>query len=340
MPKKTTILDVAKAAEVSIATVSRVLNNPQSVKDATRLRVQKAFADVGYAVDPALAAAAPPEKEPVARAASKMILTIVPDLSNPFYADVLEGIGSAADYQGYESVIYRVKESRYSLKQLRRLVDKLNVCGVLLLGKVAAPCDLEQLNEYVPVVQCAEFDSACNLPYVSIDDYAAAKTAMKLLIQNGRKRIALANGPQQFKYAMDRERGYYDALREAGLEIDESLVVHQSAIEFELAMSIMTQLVTKEKRLDAVFAVSDVLAVAAIKAANRAGLRVPQDIAVVGFDNTYIAQMCEPALTTVRQRGAQMGSYACEILLDLVHGVTVSHPQILMDVDLLVREST
>ena len=325
---------------MSIATVSRVLNKPQSVKEATKLRVQKAFAETGYAVEPLPAEAAPPQPERQEAPESRMILTIIPDWKNPFYADVLEGIGSAADYQGYESIVYRVKESRYSLKKLRRLVDRLNVCGVLLLGKVADPKDLEQLNESIPVVQCAEFDRACHLPYVSIDDYAAAKTAMRLLIQNGRKRIALANGPAQYKYAMDRERGYYDALREAGLETDESLVVHHSAIEFELAMSVMTQLITKENHLDAVFAVSDVLAVAAIKAANRAGLRVPQDIAVVGFDDTYISQMSEPALTTVRQRGSQIGSYACEMLLDLVHGVAVSHPQILMDVDLLVREST
>ena len=340
MAKKTTILDVAKAANVSIATVSRVLNKPEAVKETTKRRVERAFAATGYAVETLTApeAALPPAR-PDAQA-SKMILTIVPDWKNPFYADVLEGIGSAADYQRYESIVYRIKESRCSLKKLKRLVEQLNVCGVLLLGKVADPKDLEQLNESVPVVQCAEFDSACKLPYVSIDDYAAAKMAMKLLIQSGRKRIALANGPAQYKYAMDRERGYYDALREAGLAVDERLVVHHSAIEFELAMPVMTQLITRENRLDAVFAVSDVLAVAAIKAANRAGLRVPQDIAVVGFDDTYISQMSEPALTTVRQRGAQIGAYACEMLLDLVHGVAVSHPQILMDVDLLVREST
>lgn len=269
-----------------------------------------------------------------------MLLTIIPEIKNPFYSDILEGIQSAAGYQGYDSVLYQIKESRSSYRQLKRLVDRLNACGVLLLGKLAEPRDLEQLNENVPVVQCAEFDTECNLPYVSIDDYGAARTVMKLLLQGGRRRIALANGPKYFKYAVERERGYYDALREAGIEIDESLVVHQTAIEYELAMSVMTRLITKENYPDAVFAVSDVLAVAAIKAANRAGLRVPQDIAVVGFDDTYISQMSEPALTTVRQKGKQMGVYACEMLLDLVHGETVSHPQILMDVDLIVREST
>ena len=146
----------------------------------------------------------------------------------------------------------------------------------------------------------------------------------------------MSSGQQPYNFS----RGEKDALREAGIEIDESLVVHQTAIEYELAMSVMTRLITKENYPDAVFAVSDVLAVAAIKAANRAGLRVPQDIAVVGFDDTYISQMSEPALTTVRQKGKQMGVYACEMLLDLVHGETVSHPQILMDVDLIVREST
>lgn len=339
MAKKTTILDVAKAAEVSIATVSRVLNNPQSVRDITRVRVEKAFSEVGYAVEPTLTVTPPQEKGRIDRQTSKMILTILPDLNNPFYADVLDGIGSAADYQGYEFVLYRNKEARYSLKQLKQLVDKLNACGVLLLGKVADSADLEQLNEYVPVVQCAEFDCESSLPYVSIDNYSAAKMAMKLLLQSGHKRIILANGPQRFQYAVDRERGYCDALEEAGLEIDTSLIVHQSVTEFELAMSNMTRLI-RESQPDAVFAVSDVLAVAAIKAANRLKLHVPQDLAVVGFDDTYVSQMSEPALTTVRQRGSQMGMYACEMLLDMVHGIQVPHPNILVDVDLLVREST
>lgn len=340
MAHKVTILDVARAADVSIATVSRVLNKPQSVKNATRLRVERAFSEVGYAVDAGAIAASTQEKESTNREAGKLLLTIIPEIKNPFYTDILEGIQAAAGYQGYDSILYQIKESKSSFRQLKRVVDRLNTCGVLLLGKLADPRDLEQLNEYVPVVQCAEFDKECNLPYVSIDDYGAARTVMKLLIQGGRRRIALANGPKYFKYAVEREKGYCDALREAGIELDESLVVHQSAIDYELAMSVMTRLITRENYPDAVFAVSDVLAVAAIKAANRAGLRVPQDISVVGFDDTYISQMSEPALTTVRQKGKQMGGYACEMLLNLVHGETVSHPQILMDVDLIVRDST
>lgn len=340
MAKKATILDVAKAAEVSTATVSRVLNNPQSVRKLTRMRVQKAFADTGYSSG-ALAGVEEAERKECATAGrNRMLLMLVPDLRNPFYNDVLDGIRASAEYEGYESVLYQVKKSKYTLDQLKKLVDDLNVCGVLPLGKVAAAEDLERLNDYVPVVQCAEFDHISKLPYVSIDDYAAGKTAMKLLIQGGHRRIALSNGPLSFKYAVERERAYRDALNEAGIPVDETLIIHQPEIEFELALANMNRLITAAEHPDAVFAVSDIMAIAAVNTAIRVGLRVPEDVAVIGFDGTYISNLCNPPLTVVKQRGYQLGAYACQMLLDLIQKIPVSNCHILVDVDLVVRGST
>ena len=340
MAKKATILDVARAAEVSIATVSRVLNNPEAVKNSTRLRVQRAFEEVGYSVDPSVPLLMPAkDAESGPRTPDRMVLTIVPDLRNPFYSDVLDGIISTADYRGYEALICRAKMERYTLKQLRRLVERTNVCGLLLLGRIAAAEDLEEIDRQLPVVQCTEFEKNSDLPYVSIDDYSAAKSAVQLLLGKGRRRIALLNGPAQFKYAEERERGYCDALQEVGVPYDPQLVIHQSASDFELALATVTRLLSGPDRPDAIFAVSDVLAVAAIRAAHRAGLDVPGDLSVVGFDDTFISQMCEPPLTTVRQRGSQIGSYACGMLLDRVCGLPVANRQILVDVDLLVRDS-
>ena len=345
MAKKATIQDVAEAANVSIATVSRVLNKPDAVKNVTRLRVQKAFDAVGYHAPSRMPVEADPETSTLPasekpHSPARIILAILPGLRNPFYADVLDGLIAKADFRGYEPVFYRAKMAQYSFKKLKRLVDDTNACGVLLFGRIAAPDVLEELNRYVPIVQCAEFEKDSKLPYVSIDDYSAARSVMQLLLDKGRRRIALINGSLHFKYAVERERGYCDALKEAGIEIDPGLMVHQPVNEFELALSAAARLINQPNRPDAIFAVSDVSAVAAIHAVHRAGLRVPQDIAVVGFDDTYISQMCDPSLTTVRQRGSQMGAYACEILLDLANGVQVTNPQVLMDVDLLVREST
>lgn len=341
MAQKPTIHDVARAANVSIATVSRVLNNPQTVRNITRQNVQQAISDTGYETVKILSDEKKMQKEQSEnKDRNKMILAILPELKNPFYVDILSGIQSAADYRGYDVVLYRIKEARYSLKQLKRLVDDLNVRGVLFLRKVTRTEELEALNEYVPVVQCAEFDEKCKLPYVSIDDYAAAKTAMRLLLQTGHKRIALGNGPLSFKYAAERERGYRDALQEAGIPVEEGLINHQPDIEFELAMSNMTRLIKNEDHPDAVFAVSDVIAIAAVKAARHAGLKVPEDLAVIGFDGTYISNLCDPPLTVIRQRGIQLGTYACDMLLDLIHGIPVSNPQILVEVELLIRGST
>lgn len=345
MAKKVTIQDVAREAEVSIATVSRVLNKPETVKEMTKQRVLAACDKIEYKVPHFAGGSIADEdsQQPLMEykpKTTRVILTILPELRNPFYADVMDGIISKADFRGYEVVLCRSKTALYSLKNLRRLVEGINACGVLLLGKIATPEVLKELNKYIRIVQCAEFEKESELPYVSIDDYSAARSVMQLLLNKGRKRIALLNGPLQFKFAAERERGYCDALREAGIEPTAELIVWQPVSEFELALSTTTRLLNQPNRPDAIFAVSDVMAVAALHAAHRAGLKVPQDVSIVGFDDTYISQMCQPSLTTVRQRGSQMGAYACEILLDLVNGVQVANQQVLMDVDLLIREST
>lgn len=340
MAKKATILDVARAADVSIATVSRVLNNPDSVRKSTRQRVEKAFNDTGYTLEATGAGQESPGKERPKANESKMLLTILPEVRNPFYADILEGITSAAAYQGYDTILYQIHELRYSFEQLKKLVDSVNVSGVLLVGKVARSAELKKFSEYIPVVQCAEYVKNCDLPYVSIDDYAATLSAMKLLVRNGCRRIALANGPIQYKFAEERERGYRDAMEAAGLTVEDGFVIRQSVNEFELAVSNITQLLSRPNPPDAIYAVSDILAVAAVQAAKALRLRVPEDVAVIGFDGTYISNLSNPPLTVIRQPGNQLGSYACEMLINIIRGVDVSNPQILLNVDLLVREST
>lgn len=333
---------MAKAAEVSIATVSRVLNNPESVRASTRVRVEKAFVDTGYTVEPIEQAQEQEhrQKERTEVNGSKMLLTIMPDMKNPFYSDVLDGIMAAADFQGYDTIMYQVHELRYTFEQLKKLVNSINVCGVLLLGKVARSHDLRLFSEYIPVVQCAEYVKSCDLPYVSIDDHAATKTAMKLLIQSGHKKIAMINGPIQYKYAEDREHAYREALEQAGRDYDEGLVIRQSVNEFELAISNVSRLLRRPDRPDAIYAVSDTLGVAAVRAAKSLGLRIPEDVAIVGFDGTYVSNLCDPPLTVIRQPGYQLGAYACEMLLNIIQGVEVSNPQILLNTELLVRDST
>lgn len=345
MTNKTTLMDIAKACDVSIATVSRVLNTPDSVKEETRLRIQQAMDEMGYVAEKT------PESKQRERDAAEpaslrteqsggVLLTILPEMINPFYGDVVSGIIATADYHGYECVQYCARRPSYSFEQLRDLVDRLHAEGVILLGKITNTRDLERLNDYVPVLQCAEYDAQSKVPYVSIDDYAAAKTAVRMLLQAGHRRIAFANGPLNFKYATERERGYRDALKEAGLTVDERLITHQVTSELEIALAGMQRIITKEDHPDAVFAASDILAVAAVKAADRVGLKIPQEIAVLGFDGTYISNLVTPSLSTVSQRGSQMGAYACDMLITRLEGRQISNPQLIMDVHILVREST
>lgn len=330
MGTKATINDVAEAANVSIATVSRVLNNSESVKESTKLRVQKAMAAVGYQND---------FVKNELNEAGKMILVIMPEITNPFYANIIEGISATADFQGYDFVMYKQKEFNYSLEKLKALAEVLNVCGLILLGPGFETEVLRELDKVIPIVQCAEFAEDSELPYVSIDDYEASKIAVNYLLRNGRKKIALCNGPSTFKYARNREQGYIDALQEAGEPVDRSLIVNLPAVSYEPAVAVLSRMISGNERPDAIFAISDVLAAAAVKAVNRAGLKVPDDVAVVGFDDTYVALMCEPALTTVHQPAYQMGVLSCKMLIDRINHVQSSHEQLMMDVDLLVRGS-
>lgn len=340
MAIKTTLMDVAKACDVSIATVSRVLNMPETVKEETRLKIQRAMDEMGYVAEKTPEPKKERESAEIENGNSSVILTILPEMINPFYGDVVGGIISTADYHGYECIQYCTRRPSYSFDQLKELVDRLHVEGVILLGKVTNTRDLERLDACVPVIQCAEYDAQSKVPYVSIDDYAAAKTAVRLLLQGGHQRIAFANGPLSYKYAVERERGYRDALKEAGLEVDEHLITHQATSELEIALSGMQRIITKDDHPDAVFAASDILAVAAVKAAIRIGLEIPRDIAVLGFDGTYISNLVMPSLSTVSQRGNQMGVYACDMLLDRIEGRKLSNAQLIMDVHILVREST
>lgn len=345
MAGKTTLMDIAKACDVSIATVSRVLNMPETVKEETRQKIQRAMDEMGYVAEKAPEPkkereSAEPERPKSEQHASGVILTILPEMINPFYGDVVSGIIATSDYHGYECVQYCARRPSYSFDQLKELVDRLHADGVILLGKVTNTRDLERLDACVPVIQCAEYDAQSKVPYVSIDDYAAAKTAVRLLLQGGHRRIAFANGPLNYKYAVERERGYRDALKEAGLEVDEHLITHQVTSELEIALAGMQRIITKEDHPDAVFAASDILAVAAVKAADRVGLEIPREIAILGFDGTYISNLVTPSLSTVSQRGSQMGAYACDMLLDRMEGRRLSNPQLIMDVHILVREST
>jgi DNA-binding LacI/PurR family transcriptional regulator len=199
---------------------------------------------------------------------------------------------------------------------------------------------LEKLNMRCPLVMCSEFCEGCDVSYVSIDDYSAGKNATDYLISIGQKKIALMNSTLENKYARHREEGYLTSLRNAGIEINENWITHVSDVSFNLALTAATHILNSNNRPDAFFAASDIFAAAIIKAAKKMGLSVPQDISVVGFDNTDISIIADPAITTISQPSFQMGYQACDLLLSKMSNPGTPNKQILLDTELIVRGST
>lgn len=341
MERKVTITDVAKDANVSIATVSRVLNDPISVKEATRAAVKRSMDRLGYNYvteePPKQDAPAPIQQK---NGNSRMILALFASRSNPIYLDFLAGIGDAAKFHRYDMIEYCARKADYSAAQILDLAERLNVCGIVVLGMLARNDTQEEVNKRIPVVSFTQFAADSTVPHITIDNYTAAYNAVKLLISSGKRRIALLNGSLEYLYARERERGYRDALTQAGVAIDEKLIVHQMTTNYELANVTTGQILLNNADIDAVFAVSDMQAIGAVKAILRSGRRIPEDVAVMGFDGTEISGMCTPALTTVKMPGYRMGYLAGEMITQLAEGKEVVHPQIVLDTEILIRETT
>ncbi len=328
--KKPTIMDVADIAGCSIATVSRVLNRPETVREVTRKKIYEAMQQTGYRY-------IVPEQTNYTK--NKIILVMVPSIENPFYFKIVSGIHSAANRLGYQYLIYQSGNKRYDLEQIQKIVTETKACGIVIMNPMFETEVLETVDAIIPVVQCCEYDENSDKSYVSINDFAASKSLVEFMFSRGKRKICLINGPRVFKYARQRKAGYEAAFHEAGIPLDPEWMIEISDINFDSALSVITQLLNREEKPDSFFAISDVFAAAAIKAARRAGLRVPEDIGVVGFDNTYVSMMCEPSLTTVNQPQFQLGFIACELLMERINNPQIAQRHILLETELIIRES-
>lgn len=331
--RKIRMQDIAQAAGVSNATVSRVLNNQSVVNPETYRKVVAAMNDLGYSHT--LSVNSGSGKDIV----SNLIVISLPTISNPFYNEIAIGVQEAAARFGYRVLISNAPLDSDGVSQLISLINENHVKGVITLNSMTSHV-LERLYAVTHVVQCCEFCEGYRAPYVSIDDYQAARTALNHLYSHGRKDIAFINGPLCYKYARQRHNSYVDFMREHRLPIREDRIIQLSSVDYAIAVASLTQLLSQENPPDAIFAISDVFACAAIKVAKKYGLRVPQDLMVIGFDNIDISSMCDPTITTINQPKNQLGYMACELLVEKIANPDAPMKQILLDTELIVREST
>lgn len=327
-----TIYDVAREAGVSMATVSRVVNNNPNVKPQTRKKVFEAIERLGY------------RPNAVARGlASKKTTTVgvvIPDISNSIFAEVARGIEDIANMYHYNIILCNAdKKKEKEIRVINTLLEK-QVDGLVFMGGAVTDEHIQAFRtSTVPIVLCATTDESLQFPSVDIDHEGAAMDAVQELIRAGHQRIALIGGSLQdpsIGYA--RYAGYKKALEQAGIPFREEYV-RIGNYRYESGMETMEYFLELKERPTAVFAVTDEMAIGAIHRIQDFGLRVPQDISVISVDNTHMAAMVRPQLTSVAQPMYDIGAVSMRLLTKLMKNETVDTSRVILPHRLIARQS-
>jgi len=313
------IIDVAKKANVSTATVSRVLSKPNTVTEETTEKVLQVIKELNYQPN-ALA-------RQLRTLETKTILVIVPDITNPFFSKVLRGIESVAVINGYQVLLGDTgndleRENGYLNILLQKKAD-----GMVLLTARMKSKNIEEMALKYPVVLACEYIEGSAIPTVSINNISGAQKATEYLVKLGHKRIG-----------QDRLKGFYQTMARYNLTI-ESVLVQEGNFSYESGFNIMNQFLALNHPPTAVFAANDEMAFGAINAISSKGLSVPHDISVVGFDDIKFSSIFKPTLTTISQPAYEMGTMAMKLLIKLMNKEEIERHQYLMEDQLIIRDS-
>lgn len=326
-----TMKDVALLAGVSTATVSRALMNPEKVSVDTRKRVESAVLEAGYSPN-SLA-------RNLRRNESKTIVAIVPDICDPYFTEIIRGIEDTAVEHGYLVLLGDSGKENSRESSFVNLVFTKQADGMLLLG-TNLPFDVSKAEQknLPPMVMACEFAPELELPTVHIDNLTSAFDAVNYLTQLGHKRIAQIAGPEEATLCQFRNQGYQQALRRAGAVMSPDYVIHAD-FSFESGAQAVRKLLALPKPPTAIFSHNDAMAIAAIKEAKALGLKVPQDLSIVGFDDIQFSQYCDPPLTTISQPRYEIGRQTMLMMLDMLKGNSVHSGSRLLETQLIIRGS-
>lgn len=324
------IQQVAKQAGVSVATVSRVLNGQNTVSSKTRIKVEDAIKKLNY--EPSMLG------RNLRTSESRILLILIPSISNPFYLEIIKGVEDTAISQNYNILLCETDSNPERENIYFDLIKKKVADGIISMDPAVNVETLKKLAENYAIIQCSEYEECSGIPYVTIDNEEASYRAVKHLIKIGHEKIALMNSDEKYLYARQRKMGYQRALEEHGISLNHEYIIHTQHLGFEYGQQAMKKILNLQDRPTAVFAVSDLLAIGALKEINTNGLHVPNDIAVVGFDKIDFSNMTNPTLTTIAQPMHKMGTVAAKMLIKKIKREDVE--SIILDHELVIREST
>ncbi|MDQ7911427.1 LacI family DNA-binding transcriptional regulator, partial [Phytohabitans sp. ZYX-F-186] len=331
------IRDVASHAGVSVGTVSNVLNRPDIVAPTTRTRVLAAITELGFVPNDAA--------RQLRRGKGRTLGLVVLDVANPFFTDVAKGVEDTTGAAGMAVIFCNSDGNLTKENAYLDLLEEQRVQGVLITPIHDASTRLHQLRDRgVLVVLLDRRSRQPDICSVSVDDRLGGELAMRHLVESGHRRIAFVGGPHRLEQVHDRYHGAIQALTDAGLTEEEHLRRYDTpaltvTAGRDAAARILGQ--PKNTRATAIFCANDLLALGALQVLTRQQIRVPHDIALVGYDDIEFAAAAAVPLSSVRQPRQRLGQTAAELLLDEANNPqTHQHHQVIFEPELVVRESS
>jgi LacI family transcriptional regulator len=331
------IKDVAKRAGVSVGTVSNVINRPERVNDRTRRRVEAAIAELGYVRNV--------HARHLRVGHSRIIGLLVLDMGNPFFVDVARGAEQAAREAGLGVMVCNSSQSASEEAEYLALFAEQRVRGVLLTPADATGRTVTDFRRHgIPFVLVDRVGTGSGECSVSVDDVAGSTAAVRHLTAAGHRRVAYVSGPEHLQQIQDRRAGARAALAEAGLGAEALIELPTRTLDVAAGRDAAARLLGLPHRPTAVFCANDLLALGVLQALFAAGVNVPRDMAIVGYDDIEFAAAAAVPLTSVRQPATAMGTLAGRLLLEEIAadeaGEAHEHRQVVLQPELVVRKST
>lgn len=333
--KQTSLKDVAKALNVSVSTVSRALKNHPDISVALREKIKQLAAQMKYHPNPLAMG--------LLRRQTRTIGVIVPDMVTHFFSSVVSGIEDVASKNGYYVVITTSNESYEKEKSCVENLLLLRVEGIIAcLSRETA-----DFTHFTPVketgIPLVFFDRVCRTSEFSsvvADNFEASKNITQYLYNSGARRIAHITGPEYLNICRERKSGYLEGLRMCGVTVEPDLLV-QSEMDIETGTRAAQKLLSLKKVPDAILGVNDMVVYATMKELKQNKIKIPNDIAVVGFTDDFHANFMEPSLTSVTHPTFEMGQEAASLLIDQAKAETeLPIKQVIIKTKMIIREST
>lgn len=340
MEKRKTIYDIAKLADVSPASVSRAIHQPEHVSESTKQKIWNAFATLKISPEDLSFKATVKNPPHTPAAHTSNVLVCIPGFSNPFYDNILEGIQDQLRQASYNMLVYGMPLTKHNIHPFLEMASAMHPDGLIITDQLTEDI-LQRLNAYYPLVQCSEYNAACpKISYVTIDDYTITEKAIYHLVQKGCKNIGFFSSPYRHHYVQNRYMAYKAVLSEANLHFHPEYIMQVADFSYERILAAARRFFMADNFPDAIFAVSDKHAHALVKAALASGLRVPEDVKIIGFDDTMYATLSTPTITTIAQPRRELGAESAQILLDKIKQPKNPAVSRILPSKIIFREST